>query len=69
MNQLKPIDLTTVPNLSCEAGLPAPVQGDEVEEPLPVVAPATLEQAASDIDRDATASTVIKRDLFMTNLS
>jgi hypothetical protein len=68
-NQLNPIDFTTVPNLSCDDGFPAPTQVDEVEEPLPVLAPATLEQAASDIDNDVTASTVIRRDLFMTNLS
>jgi hypothetical protein len=49
--------------------LPAPFHFDDDDEPLVGAAPAMLEHAASDIDSDATASTVIRRDLFMTNLS
>jgi hypothetical protein len=66
---LNPIDFTTVPNFSSEALLPSPFHFDDDAEPLAAVVPATLEHAASDIDSDATASTVTRRDLFMTNLS
>jgi hypothetical protein len=69
MNQLNPIDFTTVPNLSAETALPVPFHAEDDDEPPAGAEPATLEHAASDIDSDAAASTVIRRDLFMTNLS
>jgi hypothetical protein len=68
-NQLKPIDFTTVPNLSWDALLPVPFHFDDDDAPAVGVVPTALEHAASDTDSAAAATTVISRDLFMANLS